>query len=130
MAIVKECHVCGKEKPFYRTSSRCKSCMRSYQGNRDNFYRAKQYPAPLKSIYAIYDDQSVLQWIGESKNTPIRLYTHFNKLGTAKGVIDKVDNMDGWRYEILWSGENDLERKILERKFIKELQPVLNKQFK
>ena len=126
---VKECHVCGEEKEFYATGSRCIDCMKEYQKKIDSkrFGKfAQQYNVPMKCVYGIYDPQGELVYIGESSQAPVRLETHLGKRGP--GLKNKLPNRDttGYTYKVLWSGENEIMRKIQERNLIQIHQPKFN----
>ena len=128
---------CNDEK--YSTSSYCKLHHSEYNRTylKDKYgsvrsgklydYYANNYPAPRKSVYAITNGSGMIEYIGESRNTSFRVYQHLK----SSGILRKknIDN-NGYRYVILWSGDNDLLRKIKERELIQQFQPVLNTNLK
>ena len=128
--IVRECTKCKKVKRCYRGRTDCISCRKNYQLTRYEVYRSSKYPAPKKAVYAIFNEEGTLMYIGESSNTPIRLFSHFQRGGSNSGLISKGYDTTNWSYGILWSGDNDLLRKIKERELIKALQPKINKRYK
>ena len=137
----KKCARCRKEFPEkdyeFKLNGKdrhscCKKCV-EYKNNILNPNRnnapMRNYPSPLKAIYGIIDENKKIVYIGESKNTPFRLYRHFNS-GKGNTTLHEYRN-DKWSYVILWDGTdyNKQDRLLREAVLIQTLRPKYNKQW-
>ncbi len=113
--------------------SDCKECHGKQvrpNNERRNEHFSKKYPTPhSKCVYALKDKEGDIVYVGESTETSKRIYEHFNDKHKSSLIKNGVDPKE-CGYEILWSGDNDMKRKLKEKAFMVEHNGQFNRQLK
>ena len=93
----------------------------------------KKYPDIKNAniVYEFYYDDGSSAYIGETKNGSYRIWEHYNdKVKSFCKYLTKEERKAIFNYRELWSGDNDLKRKMMETSFIKAKQPQFNTVYK
>ena len=140
MVDIKKCTVCARElnvemytKNNFKKDGlqdQCRDC--TAESNSRNVAKARlKYPIPYDiCVYAFKRDDEVV-YIGESKDTPLRVYEHLDKT-SEKSIfhingITRFDRKLNYTWHILWYGDTREDAKHQEKILIQIHQPKFNK---
>lgn len=143
--IMKKCAVCKEEHPetnYTKNRSmkdglqiQCKKCTKSYNDRANstrNEFARRHYKTPHdKCVYAFKDGNEIV-YIGESVVTSYRIWEHYVQGGSKSKSfckhLNSLERKKRYRWNILWHGDSDEDRKHQEKCLIQLHQPKFNKE--